>query len=228
MRMILGALVAFVLAACSSTPAPAPLGAPLAMAALASPATPVDDAAYRIGAGDQLGIVVFQVPDLSVKEIRVDGQGNIQLPLIGSVRATGQTPAQLSDFIAARLNARYLQNARVSVTVSEAASQKVTVDGAVTKPGVYSMQGRTSLLQAVAMAEGPTDVASLDQVVVFREVEGERRAATMNLAEIRNGQAPDPLMQGDDIIVVGTSRNRVRLREIVTALPALSVFAYLR
>lgn len=228
MRMFLGALVAFVLAACSSTPAPSPLGAPLAMSALASPATPVEGAAYRIGAGDLLVVNVFQVPDLSLKDVRVDAQGNLQLPLLGSVRASGRTPEELSNLIADGLNARYLRNAEVNVSVSEAASQKVTIDGAVTKPGVYEMQGRTTLLQAVAMAEGPTRVASLRQVVVFREVEGERRAATLDLGAIRAGQEPDPLMQGDDVVVVGTSRNAIALREIVAALPALSVFAYLR
>lgn len=228
MRMMLVVAIAFLLAACSSTPPPAPTGASLALSALASPAAPAPDAAYRIGAGDLVSVVVFQVPDLSLKDIRVDAQGNLQLPLLGSVRASGQTPQDLSARIAAALNARYLRNAQVSVTVTEAASQKITVDGAVTKPGVYEMQGRTTLLQAVAMAEGPTRVASLDQVVVFREVEGERQAATLDLAAIRAGQAGDPVMQGDDIIVVGTSRNAVALREIVAALPALSVFAYLR
>jgi polysaccharide biosynthesis/export protein len=228
MRMMLGVLIAFLLAACSSTPPPAPMGAPLAMSALASPSEPADDAAYRIGAGDLISVTVFQVPDLSLKDIRVDAQGNLQLPLLGSVRAGGHTPQDLSDRIATGLNARYLRNAQVSVAVTEAASQKVTIDGAVTKPGVYEMQGRTTLLQAVAMAEGPTRVASLDHVVVFREVEGERRAATLDLAAIRAGQAGDPVMQGDDIIIVGTSRNAVALREAVAVLPALSVFAYLR
>ena len=228
MRMFLGALVALVLGACSSTPAPTPLGVPLAMSELASPATPVEGIAYRIGAGDKLVVNVFQVPDLSLKDVVVDAQGNLQLALLGSVRASGRTPEELSDFIADSLNVRYLRNAQVSVSVSEAASQKVTIDGAVIKPGVYEMQGRTTLLQAVAMAQGPTRVASLSQVVVFRDVEGERRAATIDLGAIRDGQAPDPLLQGDDVVVVGTSRNAVALREIVAALPALSVFAYLR
>lgn len=228
MRIFLAVLAALVLAACSSGPTPTPTGAPLAMTALASPAAYVDAGAYRIGPGDLLVVNVFQVPDLSLKDVRVDAQGNLQLPLLGSVRAAGQTPDELSKSIAADLNARYLRNAQVNVSVTEAASQKVTIDGAVTKPGVYEMQGRTTLLQAVAMAEGPTRIASLSQVVVFREVEGERRAAVLDLGSIRAGQAPDPLMQGDDIVVVGTSRNAVALREIVAALPALSVFAYLR
>lgn len=181
-----------------------------------------------IGAGDLLAVNVFQVPDLSSEGIRVDAQGNLQLPLLGSIRASGRTPDELSNLVAEGLNARYLRNAAVSISVSESASQKITVDGAVTKPGVYEMQGRTTLMQAVAMAEGPSRVASLRQVVVFRDVEGERRAAVLNLAAIRAGQEPDPLMQGDDIIVIGTSRNAIALREIVAALPALSVFAYLR
>lgn len=228
MRLFFGVFLVSLLAACSSTPPPAPMGAPLAMSALASPPAPAQGAAYLIGAGDLLAINVFQVQDLSSEGIRVDAQGNLQLPLLGSIRASGRTPEELSNLVAEGLNARYLRNAAVSISVSESASQKITVDGAVTKPGVYEMQGRTTLMQAVAMAEGPSRVASLRQVVVFRDVEGERRAAVLNLAAIRAGQEPDPLMQGDDIIVIGTSRNAIALREIVAALPALSVFAYLR
>jgi polysaccharide export outer membrane protein len=110
----------------------------------------------------------------------------------------------------------------------EAASQKITVDGAVTKPGVYLMRGRTTLLQAIAMAEGPSRTAALDTVAVFRTVDGRRMAAVFNLADIRAGRTEDPVMLGDDIVVVDTSRTSVALREMLAALPALSVFAYLR
>lgn len=186
-------------------------------------ATPTE---YRIGVGDKLSVRVFQVEDLSFDELVVDTSGNIQLPLIGAVRGAGQTAGEMSATIAARLAAQYLRDPQVTVTVKEAASQKITVDGAVTKPGVYEMRGSTSLLQAVAMAEGPTRVADLTKVAVFRSIDGRRSVALFDLSAIRQGRASDPEVLGDDVIVVDTSRLSSALREVVGALPALAAFAY--
>lgn len=186
-----------------------------------------DQAGYRIGPADKLALRVFQVEDLSFEEIFVDSAGNLQLPLLGSVQAAGLTPAALSEEIERRLAERYLRNPQVVVTVTEAASQKVTVDGAVTKPGVYEMRGRTTLMQAVAMAEGPTRIAALDSVAVFRTVNGRRMVAVFDLGAIRSGQAEDPVVVGDDVIVVDTSRLNANIREVLQALPGLAVFGYL-
>ncbi|MDI1325616.1 MAG: polysaccharide export protein [Brevundimonas sp.] len=182
---------------------------------------------YRIGPSDKLSLTVFQVEDLSFEEIFVDASGKLQLPLLGSVQAAGLTPAELSTDLERRLGERYLRNPRVSVSVSEAASQKITVDGAVMKPGVYEMRGRTTLLQAVAMAEGGTRIADLRKVAVFRSAEGRPMVAVFDLAAIRRGEAADPIVLGDDVVVVDTSRLSARYRDIIEVLPGLAVFAYL-
>jgi polysaccharide export outer membrane protein len=182
---------------------------------------------YRIGAGDLLRISVFQVPELSFDQIRVDASGSIQLPLIGTISAANYTATQLSEEITRQLAAEYLRDPQVSVTVSEAASQKVTVDGSVTKPGVYVIQGRTTLLQAVAMAQGPTNTANLRSVAVFRKVGGRAMVAVFDLEAIRNGSVADPLIYGDDVVVVDASRFSGTLREIISALPGLAVFSYI-
>jgi polysaccharide export outer membrane protein len=181
---------------------------------------------YRIGVGDKLDVRVFQVADLSFEELVVDTSGNINLPLIGAVRSADRTAGEMSTDIAERLAARYLRDPQVTVTVKEAASQKITVDGAVTNPGVYEMRGSTSLLQAVAMAEGPTGVADLTKVAVFRSIDGRRSVAIFDLSAIRQGRALDPQVLGDDVIVVDTSRLSSALREAMGALPALAAFAY--
>lgn len=183
-------------------------------------------AEYRIGVGDKLAVRVFQVEDLSFEELVVDTSGNINMPLIGGVRGAGRTAGEMSTDIAARLADRFLREPQVTVTVKEAASQKITVDGAVTKPGVYEMRGSTSLLQAIAMAEGPTRVADLTKVAVFRNIDERRSVALFDLSAIRQGRASDPQVLGDDVIVVDTSRLSSALREVVGALPALSAFAY--
>lgn len=231
MRLLLLVLAALAVTACNTTPkrdiskiTAATVVGPFAMAAST---TPEMTGEYRIGATDKLSVTVFQVPDLSFPELVVDASGNIQMPMIGSVQAAGLTPNQLSSDIARRLGERYLRNPQVTVTVKEAASQKVTVDGAVTRPGVYEMRGRTTLLQAVAMAEGPSQTANVESVAVFRTVEGRRMVAVFDLAAIRNGTAEDPMILGDDVVVVDTSRLNTALREAVSALPAFAIFSYL-
>ena len=181
---------------------------------------------YRIGVGDKINVRVFQVPDLSFDNLVIDTSGNIHLPLIGPVRGAERTAGEMAVEIAEKLSEQYLRNPQVTVTVTEAASQKITVDGAVTKPGVYEMRGSTSLLQAVAMAEGPSRVADLQKVAVFRTIDGRRAVALFDLEAIRQGRAPDPQVLGDDVIVVDTSRLNSALREIVGAVPALAVFRF--
>ena len=187
-----------------------------------------DVSGYRIGPSDKLALTVFQVEDLSFEEIFVDASGKLQLPLLGSVQAAGLTPAELSTDLERRLGERYLRNPRVSVSVSEAASQKITVDGAVMKPGVYEMRGRTTLLQAVAMAQGGTRIADMKKVAVFRSTDGRPMVAVFDLAAIRRGETVDPVVLGDDVVVVDTSRLSARYRDIIELLPGLSVFAFLR
>lgn len=192
----------------------------------ASQSGPAPRTEALLGVGDKLDVTVFQVPDLSFKGLVVDTGGNIHMPLIGAVRGGGRTSSELSQDIAARLAAQYLRNPQVTVTVTEAASQKITVDGAVTKPGVYEMRGSTSLLQAVAMAEGPTRVADLTKVAVFRTIDNRRSVALFDLAAIRQGRASDPQVYGDDIVVVDTSRMNSVMREVLAALPGLAIFTY--
>ena len=231
MRFWVTMLSAGLVAACASEPRSADIVTaasvvdPMAMQLEGGIRT--EPSAYTIGATDLLSISVFQVPDLSFEEVRVDASGSVQMPLIGSVRAAGMTPDQLAQTIEEQLAARFLQNPQVSVTVAEAASQKVTVDGAVTKPGVYVMRGQTSLLQAVAMAEGPTEVADLKSVAVFRSTDAGRMVAVFDLEAIRNGQAEDPVLRGDDVVVVDTSRLSATLQRALRALPSFAVFGYL-
>lgn len=193
---------------------------------LGSPVEPVQDGDYRLGVGDKISIRVFQVADLSFDNLVIDRSGNVQMPLIGAVRGAGRTPAEMSAEVAERLSAQYLRDPQVTVTVTEAAMQKITVDGAVMKPGVYEMNGTTSLLQAVAMAEGPTRIADLTKVALFRTIDGRRSVALFDLAAIRQGRASDPQVLGDDVIVVDASRLNSALRDVVGAVPALAVFRF--
>jgi polysaccharide export outer membrane protein len=178
---------------------------------------------YRVGPQDLIEISVFQVPDLS-RTVRVNSAGQISLPLIGTVQAGGLTIQELEASIGKLLEAKYLQNPQVTAFVKEYTSQRVTVEGAVKKPGIYPLSGRTSLLQAIAMAEGLDQLANLQGVVVFRQVGGKRMAAVFDLEAVRNGHAEDPLIYGDDVVVVEQSGSKTALRRFIESVPILNVF----
>lgn len=178
---------------------------------------------YRIGAQDLLEISVFGINDLS-KTVRVNSNGQISLPLIGGVMAGGQTIPALEIAIGDKLSEGYLQHPQVSVFVKEFTSQRVTLEGEVKKPGIYPITGKTSLLQAIATAEGLTDLADLGGVVLFREVNGKRMAAGFDMRSIRNGQTPDPQIYGDDVIVIEKSGSKSVLRQFLQAVPAFGLF----
>jgi polysaccharide biosynthesis/export protein len=181
---------------------------------------------YKIGAFDKIAVSVFQEDDLSVKDVQVDSGGNVLLPLIGQLRAAGKTATELAAAISQRLGARYLVNPQVSVIVEDSVSQKVTVQGSVVEPGVFAIQGRTTLLDAVAMAKGASRVAAMDEVIIFRDISGKRTAALFNLRKISEGQAPDPEILGNDTVVLGHSAIKAAWRDLLTASPLLSAAAY--
>jgi len=178
---------------------------------------------YRVGAQDLIEISVFQVADLN-RTVRVNSNGQISLPLIGVVQAGGKTVQELEAELATKLSTTYLQNPQVSVFVKEFTSQRVTLEGAVRPPGIYPITGKTSLLQAVVMGGGVTELANLQGVVVFRNVDGKRMAAVFDLKEIRAGNAVDPQIYGDDIVVVDQSGARTGLRRVLEALPVFNIF----
>jgi len=186
-----------------------------------------DTGEYVIGPEDKLTIRVFEVKDLSFDNEQVDASGQIMLPLIGKVKASGQTTEQLEEDITHRLE-KYLQSPQVSVSITESASQKVTVEGNVKNPGVYAVRGHTTLMQAVAMAGGPDDEADTHKVAVIRLDNGLRKAATVDYAAIKNGKAADPLIQGDDVVVVGESQIKMVWSNVMKNLPIFTLFAYLR
>lgn len=178
---------------------------------------------FVLGPFDEIKVGVFGAPELS-REGMVDSSGGFSMPLLGQITAAGKTPAQLEQAIAEQLRGRYLRNPEVTVSVTKAQSRTVTVDGAVALPGVYPVVGDTTLQQVVAQARGTTEYAQLREIVVFRTVDNQRMAALFNLEAIRAGQAVDPQIFSDDIVVVGTNSGRRNFRDIIQAIPILGVF----
>ncbi|MEO0031025.1 MAG: hypothetical protein RIS94_783 [Pseudomonadota bacterium] len=179
---------------------------------------------YPLAAGDKVRVNVFQEPDLSADQLLVDPGGNVSLPLLGTVHAAGLSPRQLEAQIQTALGARYLRNPQVSVTLSEAVAQMVSVEGEVKQPGVYPITPGSTLLSAIAQAKSPTLTAKLDEVLIFRTVQGERMGARFDIAMIRAGKADDPVLLPNDVVVVGYSRVLGAYRDLLQTVPLLSVF----
>ena len=181
---------------------------------------------YRIGAQDLLAISVFGVEELA-KEVRVNSNGQISLPLIGGVMAGGKTIPELEAELARKYSDGFLQNPQVSVFVKEFTSQRVTLEGALKSPGIYPITGRTTLLQGIALAGGVDDkIADLGGIVLMRQVDGKRAVAVYDLRQVRKGLAEDPQLYGDDIIVVEQAGSKTLYRNIIESMPILGIFRW--
>jgi polysaccharide export outer membrane protein len=135
------------------------------------PLPPVSDTAYRLGPGDQVRIITFGEDQLT-GEFSVSDSGNIALPLLGTVKASGLTSQQLADLITSELKRRQLFR-DPSVAVEVAQYRPIFVLGEVNKPGQYPYQPRMTVLTAVAVAGGFTYRAVKDKASVLRDNGGQ-------------------------------------------------------
>jgi len=173
-----------------------------------------------IGPGDSIAVEVFGLPELS-REVRVDSEGNVALPLAGTMNVIGSTPGEFSEQVEEKLRASYVRDPQVTVGITQAVSQVITVDGAVKRPGIYPTVGQLTLMRAIARAEGLSDIAQQNHVVVFRTVEGRKMAALYDLRAIRRGAYADPDVYVNDVVVVGESQARAIFPMITTAASVL-------
>ena len=179
-----------------------------------------------IAAGDMLDIKVFQADELSGK-VRVDTNGQISLPLIGAFKVEGSTPIEVENKLKTLLGSKYLQNPQVTVFMESFTNQRVTLEGEVKTPGVFPITGAVTLLQAVAMGGGLSDLADPSKVVLFRRVGNQTKAYNLNLDTIRNGKMLDPYIRGDDRIIAHRSDSRYWIKEVTgTMRGILSPLSY--
>lgn len=116
------------------------------------------DNSYVIGAGDDVQITVFDVPELNTSA-KVAATGVIDLPLVGLIQAAGISEAQLLTQLRSKLRA-FVRNPQVTLAVSHYGSQKVSLLGAVQKPGSYSLKkGSNTITELLSAAGGVTDRA---------------------------------------------------------------------
>lgn len=179
---------------------------------------------YRVGPFDQLQISVFGVPELS-GAAQIDGDGQLNLPLIGAVDSLGLTPPQLAREVERAYAARYVRDPSVTIQVTTPQSQRVVVSGEVREAGVFPVQGRLTLVQAIAQAQGLSEYGNASNVVVLRETDGQQTAARFDLREIQAGRMADPELAPGDTVIVDTARARRLIRDLA---PLGTLFAIFR
>lgn len=217
-------LAALALAACQ-----APLRSDLPQGPAAYEAVAVSESAQlalssQLRSRDEISVNVFQEEDLTIERLVIDPAGNVSLPLIGEIKAAGLSPAQLGGVIERAYGARFLRDPHVTVILHEGYSRIVSVEGEVERPGVYEVQQGYTLLSALALAGSPSDTAKTNEILIFREVDGQRMGGRFDLVEVRAGRSPDPAILPDDVIVVGFSAVRGLYQDFLQAAPILGVF----
>ncbi len=218
LRIVMFTMIAFALTACGSRPAPNALPA-AQVPEFSIPTYELNLTNYHLGAKDKLRIETFREPDLSIDEIVVESGGNISFPLIGRLNVMGLTVGELSKEIETRLSERFLRNPNVTVYLVEAAADTVVVEGAVNFSGAFPIEGNMTLLKAIALARGTSDIASRDDIVIFRTMGERRLAALFDLNAIESGNMQDPLLMKDDIVVVSVSNGRRVYEDLLQATP---------
>jgi polysaccharide biosynthesis/export protein len=176
---------------------------PASLNSLAQAAKKPHDASFVIGNDDVLAINVWKETDIS-RSIPVRSDGRISLPLVGELQAAGRTPLQLEGDIAARLQ-KYIADPEVTVMVQEIHSQKFNILGEVVKPGSYSLEMASTVLDAIAAAGGFRDFANQKGVYVLRpNPDGGQSRIPFNYKKVIKGKNPQQniSLQPRDTIVV--------------------------
>lgn len=181
-------------------------------------------APYRIAPDDTVSINTFFEPELSVESVKVDRSGQIGVPGIGSMNVEGLTTQELAARIEESYRGRLLERPQVSVSIVDSADRKVVVTGQVNGSGVFDIRNNTTLLEAIAMARGENEIAKMDEVVIFRTIDGQRMAARFDVNAIRSGAMADPRILGNDVVVVGLSEAKAIWRDIRQIVPIIAVF----
>lgn len=176
---------------------------------------------YIVGPFDRLAVDVFDIPELGAREVQADASGRISLPLVGVVEVLGKTPSEIEDLLEERLRVNHVLDPQVTVNLKETVSQVVTVYGEVKSPGQYPVIGRTTLLTALARAQGTGEFAKLRSVMVYRTVNGQRLAAVYDLRAIKAGKYEDPELFANDLVIVDNSIGRKLFRDVLLAAPLL-------
>ena len=198
-RIALLIVVACLTAGLPAAAAPSQRSANRAAAAVAERADLVPPPDYTIGPDDKLAIVFWRDTEIT-SEVVVRPDGRISLPLLNDVQAAGLTPDQLRERLLVAA-ARFIAEPAATVVVKEINSRRVYITGGVEKPGSYSLNGPTTVLQLIATAGGLKEFVNGKSIIVVRS--GNSRVK-FNYRDVVSGKRLEQniaLKPGDTVIV---------------------------
>src|SRR6476660_7778131 len=164
---------------------------------------------YILSANDQVAVEVFGEEDLRTNG-RLNGEGNLSVPLLGSVHLAGLTLTQAASRLTDLYARDYLVNPRVNVMLVGYAKRRFTMLGQINRPGSYDMPegnpGGIDLLEAVAMAGGYTRIAAPERITVRRSRTGaSEQILKVNAKRLARGDRGNFTVLPGDAITVGES-----------------------
>lgn len=157
---------------------------------------------YVVGEGDVLHIDVWQEAEVS-QSVTVRPDGNISLPLINEVKVGGMTPLQIQGLVAEKLKG-FVNQPKVTVTVTEVHSRRAFIIGEVTRPGEFALNAQVTVLQLIAQAGGFTPFAKTESVMIVRVVNGKEVRLKFKYKEVLHGKNTEQniaLQPGDTVVV---------------------------
>jgi polysaccharide export outer membrane protein len=157
-----------------------------------------------LGSNDVFEVRIYQEPDLS-GAYRIGSDGTVTFPLLGALAVGGMTPSEVADLITRRLRDGYIKNPQVTLTVKEYNSKKISVLGAVARPGEYPYVEDMSIVSAIAQAGGFTRVAAPNRTNVTRVVEHKEVRVTVRVDDIGKGSEKNFQLAPGDIVTVPES-----------------------
>jgi len=159
-------------------------------------------ASYRVGPGDVIAIQVYGEPTLSA-DYPVTSAGDIDFPLLGRIPIEGQSTTAIGTSIRDRLLQGFIHAPNVTVAVRTYASQPVQVLGAVGKPGLYFLQGPTTVLQVLSLAGGVATEGVHEVRVTHGGANG--TPVVLPLDQILNQTAGGDTLASGDVVFVPQS-----------------------
>jgi len=231
--LTVGALLSAQLLAAEQDLKPRPKNPP---PAVATATVPTDVRPLQIvGIGDMISVQVYGRPELATTTSVAD-DGSISLPLVGAVRIAGQSQtAAAQKVVAAFQGGQYLRNPQVTLLITQSRSQQVSVLGEVRTPGRFVVDGKTTVLDLLALAGGTTERGGDTVFLIRADSAGKLERQRIDLKGLQSDQValPSLSLRGGDSIYVPpyeqyyiygaiTSPNMYRLEPSMTVLQAIS------
>ena len=165
-------------------------------------------AGYVLGPNDYVGVEVFGEDDLRTNG-RLNPEGNLSVPLLGSVHLAGLTLTQAASKLTELYSRDYLVNPRVNVILQSYAKRRFSILGQVGRPGSYEMPegspGGIDLLEAIALAGGYTRIAAPERITVRRQGANGDQIFKVNAKKFNKGKGGGFRVEPGDTITVGES-----------------------